>query len=300
MLDIAYPSGLYYTASGRCTSIACPVNPAPAPVMPDQNSVQSTSKGWMPSVTKVAVPASNFSVGNSGRKAVCLHIVEGSAGSALHEFQRASQKSSHFVVSKTGTIWQCVSVIDSAYANGLSWSNTYRCWFDPEKNLLKAPNPTPPWQGLTPPINPNMQTISIEREGYYRDVPTDQQHAAVVRILRYVHETFPILIPEWIPLQTLIGHCHIGPKHRANCPGPHVDYAALAAAANGEPDAPITKKYRAKPRYISQRSEGGAPYAGELQPGEEIVADKWYTTNGGMVHLADGRGFVLLSDLEPV
>jgi N-acetyl-anhydromuramyl-L-alanine amidase AmpD len=63
---------------------------------------------------------------------------------------------------------------------------------------------------------------------------------------------------------------------------------------------PITKRYRAKTRYISQRSEGGAPYAGELQPGEEIVADKWYTTNGGMVHLADGRGFVLLSDLEAI
>jgi N-acetyl-anhydromuramyl-L-alanine amidase AmpD len=62
--------------------------------------------------------------------------------------------------------------------------------------------------------------------------------------------------------------------------------------------APITKQYRAKHIYISQPSTGGPPYAGELAPGELVTVDKWYTT--GYVHLQDGRGFVLLSDLESI
>jgi N-acetylmuramoyl-L-alanine amidase len=62
--------------------------------------------------------------------------------------------------------------------------------------------------------------------------------------------------------------------------------------------APITKAYRGRRIMISQPSTGGPPYAGEIAPGEEVIVDKWYTT--GMVHLQDGRGFVLLSDLEPV
>lgn len=59
---------------------------------------------------------------------------------------------------------------------------------------------------------------------------------------------------------------------------------------------PPTKRYRARRVMISQRLEGGAPYAGEVQPGEVVEVDKWYTSN--MVHLADGRGFVRLADLE--
>jgi N-acetyl-anhydromuramyl-L-alanine amidase AmpD len=253
----------------------------------------------MPDTNAVAIPASNFAVGCVTRKAVVLHIVEGSAGSALSEFTReGKQKSAHFVVSKTGQIWQCVSVLDTAFANGLSWNTGQKCWIDPEGHLLKAPNPTPPWQGLTPPTNPNWQTISIEREGHYQDVPTEVQDAAVVRILQFIHQSFPTLIPSYAFMQSLIGHCHIGPKHRANCPGPHVDYARLAAAANeySAPPRPSTKRYRVRRVMISQKLEGGAPYAGELAPGEEVVADKWYTNN--RIHLADGRGFVSLADLE--
>jgi hypothetical protein len=62
------------------------------------------------------------------------------------------------------------------------------------------------------------------------------------------------------------------------------------------PDAP--KRYRVRRVLISQRQEGGPPYAGELLPGDEVVADKWYSNN--KIHLQDGRGFVDLKDLEQV
>lgn len=242
----------------------------------------------MPEATKVAVPATNFRVGNSGRKAAVLHIGEGSTSAILGEFTPVGkEKSSHFVVSNLGQIWQCVSVLDTAYANGLSYVKGR--WIDPEGNTV-----SPPWLGLTPPTNPNFTTISIEREGHYQDMPSATENAAVVRILRYVHEIFPTLLPSWEPLSSLIGHCHISPKARANCPGPHVDYAALAAAANG---APAPKRYRVKHRYVTQRKEdNGPPIVRELIPGEELVVDAWYTNN--RAHLADGSGFVDLADLE--
>jgi N-acetyl-anhydromuramyl-L-alanine amidase AmpD len=270
----------------------------PAPAMA-KTSIESTPKGWMPEATKVAVPASNFSAGNSGRKAAVLHITEGSALSAVSWFKNtASGVSAHFIVSNVGQIFQCVSVLDTAYANGLTWNPVKKCWIDPEKNALTGIH-QPPWQGLSPPTNPNWQTISIEREGYYREQPSDAENAAVVRILQYVHSQFPTLLPAWAFMQTLIGHCHISPVARANCPGPNVNYAALASAANA-PTIPATKRYRVKRTMISQRQAGGPPYAGELQPGEEVVADMWYTDNGGTIHLADGRGFVLLSELEQI
>ncbi len=247
----------------------------------------------MPEATKVDIPASNFSVGNVGRKAGVLHIIEGSAASALSEFQNGStRKSAHFVASKAGEIWQCVSVIDTAYANGLSYKNGH--WIDPEDNIVH-----PPWPGLNPPVNPNFQTISIEREGHYQDIPPDAQNAAVVRILCYLHETFPTMLPVWTPLLSLIGHCHISPIARANCPGPHVDYAGLAASANGPPPPPLTKQYRAKHHYVTQRQEdNGPPIVRELVPGEVVEVDKWYTN--GRVHLATGEGFADLADLEAV
>jgi hypothetical protein len=206
----------------------------------------------------------------------------------LGEFTpEGKQKSAHFVVSNGGAIWQCVSVLDTAYANGLSWSVSQKCWVDPEKNLLKAPNPTPPWQGLTPPINPNWQTISIEREGYYTEQPSAAENAAVVRILRYLHEQFPTLLPAWAYMQTLIGHCHISPVARAHCPGPHVDYAGLAAAANGPPVSLPTTRYRVKGVPVYEQSDRTGPLWGHLANDEVVEIDD--PRNG---HLADNRGFI--------
>lgn len=254
----------------------------------------------MPEATKVAIPSSNFAVGCSTRKAVVLHVIEGTAMSALSWFKNpASEVSAHFIVTDGGQIFQCVSVLDTAYGNGLSWSVAQRCWVDPKRHYLKAPNPAPAWQGLAPPVNPNRQTISIEREGHYQDIPTAAENAAVVRILQYVREQFPTMLPTWAFMQTLIGHCHLSPIERANCPGPHVDYAALAAAANGPPPPLPTMRYRVKSRYVTQRKEdNGPPYVRELQSGEEVVVDAWYGNR--RVHFADGSGFGDLSDLEAI
>lgn len=255
-----------------------------------------TTSGWMPGATRVGIPDTNYSLVTSNRRAVCLHIIEGSAASALSVFKRpSSQKSSHFVVSKAGVIWQCVSITDSAYANGLSWNEAAHCWVDPQGNLLKAPNPSPAWPDLIPPVNPNLTTISIEREGFFQEVPTAAQNAGVVRIMQWCATQSPNLAP-YAFMHTLIGHCHISPKVKANCPGPHVNYAALAAAANAElPRIVHAGPYGAIARQDYQAAAKAAAYYG---PGNRIEIDDFHTN--GYRHAASGIGFIADGDLEDV
>ena len=107
------------------------------------------------------------------------------------------------------------------------------------------------------------------------------------------------------PNAQIVGHRDITlPGHATSCPGDK--WAAwkpmlLAQVENmlkqaGLPMPPPTKRYRARRVMISQRQAGGPPWAGELAPGEEVTVDKWYSNN--YVHLADGRGFCRLADLE--
>jgi hypothetical protein len=62
---------------------------------------------------------------------------------------------------------------------------------------------------------------------------------------------------------------------------------------------PATKRYRVRRILISQRREGGLPYAGELQPGQVVEVDQTYSDTH-TAHLASGLGFVRLEDLEAV
>lgn len=106
------------------------------------------------------------------------------------------------------------------------------------------------------------------------------------------------------PAAQIVGHKDAALKgHGTSCPGEK--WAAWKPALLAQVESmlsvsppPETKRYRARRIMISQRSEGGAPYAGELQPGEEVVVDKWYSNR--YVHLKDERGFVMLDDLEAV
>jgi N-acetyl-anhydromuramyl-L-alanine amidase AmpD len=195
-------------------------------------------------------------------------------------------------VSKSGLIWQCVSTDDSAYANGLSWNEALNCWVDPQGHKLRAPNPTPAWPELTPPINPNLTTISVECEGFYQDIPTDAQNAGVVKIMQWCALEFPQLAP-YSFMRSLIGHCHISPVSKPNCPGPHVNYAALAAAANAAgPRIVRAGPYGAIARQDYQASGKAAAY---YAPGTEIAIDTFHTN--GYRHAASGVGFIADGDL---
>jgi hypothetical protein len=72
-------------------------------------------------------------------------------------------------------------------------------------------------------------------------------------------------------------------------------YAWRATLTTPPPVSLPPTRYRVRVR-ISQRQEGGPPYAGELSAGDVVEIDKTYSNGYG--HLKDGRGFVPLNMLE--
>ncbi len=261
--------------------------------------LSSIRKGRYPAAEWVAIPADHWMAGNEGRKAVCLHVTEGSAASAIARFKGADRVSSHFLVTKTGHVYQFVSVYDTAYANGLSWSAWRKCWIDPEGALLNQRPPT--WRLISPPTNPNFQTISVEHEGMHAQPWPSAQYHASIALLQWIAAQFPALTP-YIPGETLIGHKDISPVNRPNCPGRLVNYATIANDANKTPaPLPVLGYYRVLGVPVYNEEDCTGPRWGYLEIGAVVAVDKFYGDPSDRAHLADGRGFVKIDDsLEAV
>jgi hypothetical protein len=137
----------------------------------------------------------------------------------------------------------------------------------------------------------NAHHLGIENVGDFDKAPpsADQYMLLIaVNLLILKHWGLP---PESVNVHN---ECMTG----RTCPGKHLTGTQIRADLSKPPPSLITKRYKVKRVLISQRQAGGAPFAGELQSGEEVVVDKWYTN--GKVHLQDGRGFVDLADLEAI
>jgi hypothetical protein len=136
----------------------------------------------------------------------------------------------------------------------------------------------------------NTNRIGIEHVGNFdARPPTADQYTLLITVNL-------LILQAWgLPPSSVNVHneCMTG----RTCPGKHLTGTQIRASLM-KPPPPITKRYRVKRIMVSQRPEGGPPYAGELQPGEEVVVDHWYTT--GMVHLASGFGFTRLDDLDAI
>ena len=106
----------------------------------------------------------NFWPGRRGlkTKAVVLHIAETTFQGAVSWLaDPKSNASAHFVVGKDGRIAQLVSIDDSAWANGLLFTNGV--WLTNFNGQQVPASPT--WSGIVEAVNPNWYTISIEHEG---------------------------------------------------------------------------------------------------------------------------------------
>ena len=143
-------------------------------------------------------PSPNFTKGRKGQKpiAIVLHIAEGSLNSMTSWFKDPnSGVSAHYGIGKDGEVRQFVDEKNTAWANGRSGKPTWR--YMPGSN-----------------VNPNSLTISIEHEGYYRDVWTEKTKQASAQL---VYE----ICTRWgIPINRdfIIGHYEIDNVRRKNCP----------------------------------------------------------------------------------
>ncbi|MBI3732726.1 MAG: N-acetylmuramoyl-L-alanine amidase [Chloroflexi bacterium] len=216
-------------------------------------------EGWCPFAVKRPITPENYAQGRNGQmvKAVVLHIAAGPLTAVFPTFNNPSGASSaHFCIGKNGAIEQYVSINDTAFANGLRWLNGQ--WLTPFNKPV-----SPSWVGLTPPINPNYYTVSIEHEGFPQDDWTPAMYEANDRLLQWIAARCNVT---YVPHRTLIGHYEIDPLDRPNCPGPHVEYERIAADANRVVDAAGIAAYSAAKALTWIPQDAAAPlYAAAQQ-----------------------------------
>lgn len=175
-------------------------------------------------------PSKNHWKGNSGRKAVVIHIAQGGFSSSI-KYMEDQGVSAHFMNSLSGTIAQMVGTDDSAWGNGLDWTD--KGWMCPHDHIVR-----PTWQLIDTHYNPNVQTISIEHEGMSGNPWPQLQITATVDLLQWLGKKYPSLLPYRVG-STLIGHAHLDPRDKGFCPGNGIDLATLAARANTYIGVPI-------------------------------------------------------------
>lgn len=157
--------------------------------------------------------------------------------------------------------------------------------------------------GVCIPEWANQHSIGIELHHSVGDPPYPQvQLDALAWLLRFLMAEFHIT------LDHIDTHGQIaikGPYDRKHDPSdwPRAAFIEwrdqLIAPPPTVPPVATPTRYRVRPALpISQRQEGGLPYAGELHPGDEVAIDATYPNGYG--HLADSRGFVPLAGLEAI
>src|SRR4051794_25728657 len=163
------------------------------------------------------VPSANFWPGNKGRKAVVIHINQGGFDSSI-KYMAENGTSAHFEVGKKGKVAQLVETDNSAWCNGLSYNPQARRWVCPHDHFV-----VPTWELLsTADGNPNWTTISIENEGFSGQAWPGSQFDANVELLVWLGKKYRSLTP-YVVGSTLIGHSHLDPRDKSNCPGSGVD-----------------------------------------------------------------------------
>ncbi len=141
----------------------------------------------------------NFWKGRRGRRPIAIvnHITAGlMPGCPSWMLNPASGASAHYLVARDGRSIQLVKDEDTAWANGVVNR--------PDWSLYDGSNP-----------NPNLYTLSIEREGLAGDGLTEEQYQATLWLHRQ-------LVDRWgIPVDRdhIIGHYRIDSVNRPNCPG---------------------------------------------------------------------------------
>lgn len=156
---------------------------------------------------------------------IVWHIADGTYNGTIGwEKNPASQISSHFVLGKSGEITQLVPLDKAA------WTQGKMC--NPTSSIVKSRNG----------INPNLYSISIECEGFWKDTKGKLSDAALKsaieltkHIVAEVKRIYGVDIP--IDRQHIIGHCEINPVTRPHCPGELFPYDSIIQGAKGAEQA---------------------------------------------------------------
>ena len=192
------------------------------------------------------------------------HITEGSAKSTISWFTSSTNKvsSAHFLVAKSGEIYQFVKIEDNAWANGISTKNRKFA----TATIVQEVE-----------VNPNWYSISIEHEGIYkmtRGKLTDSQLKATIwlhqYIIDYVKRKWNIEIP--IDRKHILGHYEIDPRRKPNCPGEKYPFDQIIQSLKNKISFSDIEGHWAK-QYIEEMVSQGIMLGypnGEFRPDEKI------------------------------
>jgi N-acetyl-anhydromuramyl-L-alanine amidase AmpD len=150
----------------------------------------------------VQKPVKNRDLGRFGYKpeAIVIHIAEGYLGGAHSWFNNpASFASSHYMVGKTGEIWQFVDDENTSWHAGVVLN--------------------PSWSLLKPGVNPNFYTFGIEHEGFTGEPWTNSMTEASAELVGTLCRRYKIPLDR----NHIIGHYQINSINRSNCPGTGVN-----------------------------------------------------------------------------
>lgn len=147
----------------------------------------------------------NYQKGRGGRKPIAIvnHITAGLMPGCLSWMRNPVAKASaHYLVTKTGEIFQLVKDEDTAWHAG----------------IVNRPS----WQ-LYDGTNPNRYTIGIEHECISGGALTAEQYKSSLWLHEHLINKHGILISK----DCIIGHCHIDSINRPNDPGTYFPWDNL-------------------------------------------------------------------------
>ena len=172
----------------------------------------------------IVIPNSNCFPGRNGLKPsyIILHgTAGGTSAQAIANYFASTQGggspvSSHYVIGQDGTIVQCVSEADGAWANG-AFSAGHDAFWDES-------------------INPNLITVSIEHckpSSDNSDALTDAQRASSLKLVQDICDRWGIPKQPADANGGITGHFSMDPINRRNCPGLY-PWSELWDALKGE------------------------------------------------------------------
>ena len=198
-------------------------------------------------ITKKLTP--NRNVGRSGwiPDIIVCHITEGSfPGSIDWVTNPKSKVSYHFMVSKTGTVTQCVEIANTAWANGTTTGTASNSNQHSRLAAVRERN-----------VNANFYTISIGFEGRISEnignLPPAQL-AAAVELIRHIRAEVKGLFGKLIPLEreNIVAHSDVAPKWSPDCPGAKFPFnEILHQLESSEPGIDdLTMEFRIKGKTV--------------------------------------------------
>lgn len=164
---------------------------------------------------------------------ICCHQTSGAAKSAINWFRNPTSKvSAHFLVDKSGNIFNFVPIEKMAWANGSNATDeTLPYHFSKSTSEIVRERKT----------NANFYTVSIEFENDDTGILTEPQYNAGLWLITHIRSELKNIygLDFQADREHIIGHSEINPTQKADCPGKDFPFERFIKDLNSKEETPI-------------------------------------------------------------